>query len=61
LCKLAEDPFTSESNTHKVRDIDGDPALASWVTGDLRVIWDFSDEEEYALDLLDIGGHSGKK
>lgn len=59
LC-LAEEPFSSKLKTHKVNDIDGIPAYSSTLTKDLRIIWDFRYGKPQILDILDIGGHSGK-
>ncbi len=38
----------------------GDPAFSSRVNSDLRIIWDYSNNIPQVLDLIDIGGHSGK-
>lgn len=53
--------FSPVLQTHKVIDIDGLPAFSSRIAGDIRIIWDFNDEEVNVIDLIDIGGHSGKK
>jgi len=34
-------------------------AFSSKVTGDLRIIWNFNEDQIQVIDLLDIGGHSG--
>jgi mRNA-degrading endonuclease YafQ of YafQ-DinJ toxin-antitoxin module len=34
---------------------------SSSISGDLRIIWEFSENEINIIDLLDIGGHSGSK
>ncbi len=59
LQQLSENPFEPSLHTHKVTDI-GDLAFSSKITGDLRIIWDFGDEEINIIELFDIGGHSGK-
>ena len=60
LQKLSENPFEPFLHTHKVNDINGNLAFSSKITGDLRVIWDFGEKEINIIELLDIGGHSGK-
>ena len=39
----------------------GRAAFSSSVTGDLRIIWDYSDDEVNMLDVIDTGGHEGGK
>ena len=56
--QLAEDPFYSGLKTHRV-DVEGDKPYSSWVTGDLRITWEFSENRVNVIDLLDFGGHSG--
>ena len=60
LQQLSDNPFEPSLHTHKVTDIDGNLAFSSKITGDLRVIWDFGENEIRVIELLDIGGHSGK-
>lgn len=58
---LSQDPFTPSLTSHKVFDSEGEPAFSVRVTGDLRIIWEYSKTERDAIDILDIGGHSGSK
>ena len=60
LRQLSSNPFEPSLHTHKVRDIDGEMAFSSKITGDLRLIWDFGTDEINMIELFDIGGHSGK-
>ena len=60
LQQLSDNPFEPSLHTHKVTDIDGNLAFSSKITGDLRAIWDFGENEIRVIELLDIGGHSGK-
>lgn len=57
---MEKSPFSSNLKTHKVISKTSDIAWSSMVTGDLRIIWDFSKTKPGYIDLLDIGGHSGK-
>ena len=58
--QLADDPFYSGLKTHRV-DIAGEKPFSSTVTGDLRILWEFSENRVNVIDLLDFGGHSGSK
>ena len=57
---LAHDPFYSSLKTHKANTVLYGQRYSSMVTGDLRIIWDYRKGEIKVLDILDIGGHSGK-
>lgn len=59
LSVLQENPFHQSLDTHKVNPVIGGKAWSSSVTGDVRIIWDFSETGIQVLELLDIGGHSG--
>ena len=54
------DPFDAKINTHKVYAKIGFEAYSSRITGDIRIIWNFDEDQIKVIDLLDIGGHSGK-
>jgi mRNA-degrading endonuclease YafQ of YafQ-DinJ toxin-antitoxin module len=58
---LQINPFLPALKTHKVNSKIKDGVYSSRVTGDLRIIWQFEQEQMEILDLLDIGGHSGGK
>lgn len=58
--KLAENPNNPSLKSHKVDTPKFGKAYSSRVTGDLRIIWEYSKGGFQILDLLDIGGHSGK-
>lgn len=58
--QLTADPFYPGLKSHRV-DIAGDKPFSSSVTGDLRIVWEFSQNQVNVIDLLDIGGHSGSK
>ncbi len=59
--QLEENPSHPALRTHKVIDADGQKSFSSYVTSDLRIIWDYADDESDLLDLIDVGGHSGGK
>lgn len=59
--QLERDPTARTLRSHKVLDSDGKPAFSSYVTGDLRIIWRYAEDELDVLDLTDVGGHSGSK
>ena len=57
---LEINPFLPNLRTHKVNSKVKSGVFSSRITGDLRIIWEFSQEKIEVLDLLDIGGHSGR-
>lgn len=59
LQKLSNNPFDLSLHTHKVSSRVRPNVYSSKVNGDIRIIWDFSDESVNIIDLYDIGGHSG--
>lgn len=59
LQKLALNPAHPSLQSHKVNTRNFGVRWSSWVTGDLRIIWDYDAEQRLVLILLDIGTHSG--
>jgi mRNA-degrading endonuclease YafQ of YafQ-DinJ toxin-antitoxin module len=57
---LMENPFHIKLRTHKVNSKIGQKCYNSSITGDIRIIWNFDEDKIQIIDLLDIGGHSGK-
>ncbi len=57
---LEKNPFELKLKTHKVQSKVVYKAWSSRISGDLRVIWDFNQDKIGVINLLDIGGHSGK-
>ncbi|MBI2356729.1 hypothetical protein HYV12_01620 [Candidatus Dojkabacteria bacterium] len=55
---LSLDPFAESLNTHKVNSHLFGIVYASKVTGDLRILWNFSGKSKMII-VLTIGGHSG--
>jgi mRNA-degrading endonuclease YafQ of YafQ-DinJ toxin-antitoxin module len=58
--QLKEDPFYKGLKTHKVNSPKWGELYSSRITKDLRVLWDFS-ENELIIIVIDIGGHEGSK
>jgi len=59
LQKLALNPAHPSLQSHKVNTRNYGIRWSSWVTGDLRIIWDYDTEQRLVIILLDIGTHSG--
>jgi len=60
LDRLRIDPHQVSLNTHKVVTKSGLTSWSSRVTGNIRIIWDYSYNQLKVLEIKDIGGHSGK-
>lgn len=57
---MERNPFDVSLQTHAViARLDGKPAMSSYVSKDIRIIWRNSNEGIHLLHLLDLGGHSG--
>lgn len=59
LQKLALNPLHPSLQSHKVNTQDYGIRWSSWVTGDIRIIWDYDSEQRLVIIILDIGSHSG--
>jgi mRNA-degrading endonuclease YafQ of YafQ-DinJ toxin-antitoxin module len=57
---LANNPKHRSLKSHKVNTKHYGYRWSSWVTGDIRVIWDFDQEGKLIILVLSIGKHSGK-
>ncbi len=58
--KLLEvDPKYPSLHSHKVQTPTFGEKWSSRVTGDIRIIWDFDEDNNLIIFVLDIGGHSG--
>jgi mRNA-degrading endonuclease YafQ of YafQ-DinJ toxin-antitoxin module len=60
LYKILKDPFYKGLKTHKVNSSKWGEIYSSRITKDLRVLWDFS-QNELIIIIVDIGGHEGSK
>lgn len=58
---LKDDPFYPSLKSHKANTKNYGERWSSWVTEDLRIIWDFDEHNNLIILLLDIGKHSGVK
>jgi len=56
---LENDPKYPSLHSHKVQTLNLGERWSSWVTGDIRLIWDFDEDNNLIILVLDIGGHSG--
>ena len=56
---LQQDPFYPSLKSHKVSTRNFGERWSSWITGDLRIIWDFDEEQRLTVLLLAIAEHSG--
>lgn len=58
---LKEDPFYPSLKTHTVNSKKYGEKYSSWITGDLRFIWEFDEQNDQVeiIEILDIGGHGG--
>lgn len=58
LEKLTTNPTHPSLNSHKVN-TDYGFLWSSWITGDVRVIWDYDKEQRLVIILIGVGKHSG--
>jgi len=56
---LKNDPFYPSLKSHKVNTRHFGKKWSSWITGDLRIIWDFDEEKKQIILLFAITKHSG--
>jgi addiction module RelE/StbE family toxin len=56
---LSENPNYPSLKSHKVQTPNFGECWSSRVTGDIRLIWDFDEDDNVIILVLDIGGHSG--
>lgn len=56
--KLSINPYYPSLKTHTVNVSGIGVVNSSWVTGDIRILWNFG-EEDMTIIFLSIGGHSG--
>lgn len=56
---LRQDPFYPSLNSHKVNTRSFGERWSSWITGEIRIIWDFDEEQRLTIILLVITEHSG--
>lgn len=56
---MRTDPFYPSLKSHKVKTRNFGEKWSSWITGDLRIIWDFDPEEKMKIMLFVIVTHTG--
>jgi mRNA-degrading endonuclease YafQ of YafQ-DinJ toxin-antitoxin module len=56
---LKVNPMHPSLHSHKANVRGQREAWSSRVSGDLRIIWEYADNQIWIIYLLDIGGHSG--
>ena len=61
LQRLASNPKDPSLDCHRVLSAKFGSLWSCRVTGDLRIIWDYDNEELEVLDIFDIGGHEGAR
>lgn len=59
LMLLMNDPFYPSLQSHKVNTRNFGEKWSSFITGDLRIIWDFDEIEKQIILLFAITKHSG--
>lgn len=58
---LMVDPNYPSLKSHKANTTNYGVRWSSKITGDVRIIWDYDETEPNVINLLGLGGHSGKK
>ena len=56
---LKNNPFYPSLKSHKVNTRNFGQKWSSWITGDLRIIWEFDETKKQILLLFAIAKHSG--
>lgn len=56
---LELDPFAKNLSTHKVQSRKYGLMYSSRISGDLRLIWNFDEDDRIVIILFDVGGHEG--
>lgn len=57
---LQQNPFHPSPKSHKVNTKNFGVRRSSWVSGDLRIIWDFDPQEKMIIVIFAIAKHTGK-
>lgn len=56
---LKDNPFYPSLKSHKVSTKKYSNVWSSWITPDLRLIWQFDSDQKLTIVCLEIGSHSG--
>jgi mRNA-degrading endonuclease YafQ of YafQ-DinJ toxin-antitoxin module len=54
---LKQDPFYPSLKSHKASTKNFGTLWSSWVTGDLRIVWEFDKKEKNVIQIKGIGTH----
>lgn len=57
---LKKDPYYPSLKTHQVQSALYGICKASWVTGNIRILWNFDEYQKLTILILTLGSHSGK-
>jgi len=60
LEKIRQNPYNPSLRSHKVNARSLGVKWSSFVTKDIRIIWDFDKNNDMILIMLTLGSHSGK-
>ena len=58
---MRTNPFYPSLKSHRVITRNFGKKWSSWITGDLRIIWDFDEAEKQIVILFTITKHSGSR
>ena len=56
---LRQEPFYPSLKSHKVNTRSFGERRSSWISGDLRIIWDFDPKEKMIITIFAIVTHTG--
>jgi len=56
---LRQEPFYPSLKSHRVNTRTFGKRWSSWITGDIRIIWDFDQKENMIIIIFAIVSHSG--
>lgn len=59
LGNLKNNPFYPSLKSHKVDTKKNKNVWSSWVSGDIRVVWAFDENDNLVILVLETGSHSG--
>jgi mRNA-degrading endonuclease YafQ of YafQ-DinJ toxin-antitoxin module len=58
---LQNNPLHPSLRSHKVDAKEKNDVWSSWVTGDVRIIWEYAGDKIHVIYLIDVGSHSGSR
>lgn len=60
LTIIKYDPYDTKLKTHLITGKKSGNAWSSRLTNDLRILWSVDEDQDLTLEIIRIGGHSGK-